>query len=341
MTSVKELHVFTEPTTTSLGRGAFYFTDAYSVFDWGRMPDSIPHKGAALCAMGAATFEAVEAAGVPTHYRGVMPTQTADPRPLGALEQPPRWMAIDVATRPDLPVADGAYDYDAYHAATDDQYLVPLEVVVRNEVPVGSSLRRRKTPGAVGVERTDWPDHPVSLPDPIVEYSTKFEATDRYLTAMEAATIAGAVDLDAIGTVARRVNEAVSGLAAAAGFTHQDGKLEVLAVGDSVRVADVVGTFDEHRFAYDDTPVSKELLRQFYRDHDPEWVDAVKTAKAAGSVDWREQCPTAPTPLPEPIRQLVGRLYASGANTYLDRQLFDVPPLETVIESVRSTLEPA
>jgi phosphoribosylaminoimidazole-succinocarboxamide synthase len=48
-----------------LGESAvvFRFTDAYSVFDWGRMPDAIPHKGEALALMAAYFFERLEDAG--------------------------------------------------------------------------------------------------------------------------------------------------------------------------------------------------------------------------------------------------------------------------------------
>ncbi|TKX76193.1 phosphoribosylaminoimidazolesuccinocarboxamide synthase, partial [Halorubrum sp. SD626R] len=53
MTSVKEFRVDEPATADATGRGRFVFTDAYSVFDWGQMPDAIPHKGASLCAMGA------------------------------------------------------------------------------------------------------------------------------------------------------------------------------------------------------------------------------------------------------------------------------------------------
>lgn len=38
----------------------FRFSDAFSVFDWGRMPDTIPNKGKALALMGAVMFEALE-----------------------------------------------------------------------------------------------------------------------------------------------------------------------------------------------------------------------------------------------------------------------------------------
>jgi len=71
MTSVKEFRVDEPATADSLGRGRFVFTDAYSVFDWGQMPDAIPRKGASLCAMGAFNFELLEDEGIPTHYRGV------------------------------------------------------------------------------------------------------------------------------------------------------------------------------------------------------------------------------------------------------------------------------
>jgi len=38
----------------------FKYTDAYSVFDWGRMPDALPGKGAALATLAAHWFEKIE-----------------------------------------------------------------------------------------------------------------------------------------------------------------------------------------------------------------------------------------------------------------------------------------
>jgi len=40
----------------------FEYTDAYSVFDWGRMPDAIAHKGEALAILAADWFEKLESA---------------------------------------------------------------------------------------------------------------------------------------------------------------------------------------------------------------------------------------------------------------------------------------
>ena len=55
-----------------MGVGRFHFSDRYSVFDWGEMPDQIEGKGAALCLMGAYCFEQLEEKGVKTHYRGLL-----------------------------------------------------------------------------------------------------------------------------------------------------------------------------------------------------------------------------------------------------------------------------
>jgi phosphoribosylaminoimidazole-succinocarboxamide synthase len=351
MTSVKEFRVDEPATADSLGRGRFVFTDAYSVFDWGQMPDAIPHKGASLCTMGAFNFELLEADGVPTHYRGVVDPSAdgnekgGDPVPLADATAPPTEMAIDLTQVPDLPYdgPDAGYDYDAFHAAGGDHYLVPLEVVFRNRVPIGSSLRRRADPSDFGldadpaIDDDEWPDEPVDLPNPIVEFSTKYEEQDRYLTRAEADQIAGAADIDALESLALDVNRVVTERAEAAGFAHEDGKIECLYAEGELRVADVVGTFDENRFSYEGRGISKEVVRQWYRANDPEWVAAVKEAKTAVAAreidDWRELCERDPVSLPSPVVEAVSDLYAAGTNAYTGRAWFDVPTLDAALDA--------
>ncbi|MGB8781199.1 MAG: phosphoribosylaminoimidazolesuccinocarboxamide synthase, partial [Candidatus Bathyarchaeia archaeon] len=72
MGTVKDLETIREPTQDSMGTGRFHFSDRYSVFDWGEMPDRIAGKGAALCLMGAYCFERLEEKGIRTHYRGLI-----------------------------------------------------------------------------------------------------------------------------------------------------------------------------------------------------------------------------------------------------------------------------
>jgi len=339
VTSVKEFRIDREPTDEALGRGRFVFTDDYSVFDWGRMPDRIPGKGRSLCTMGADNFERLADAGVPTHYRGVVADEGEEPVPLAGAERPPREMAIDLTVVPELPYGDDGYDYDAFHDAVGDHYLVPLEIVFRNEVPVGSSLRSRTDPRDVGVDLATWPERPVSLPEPIVEFSTKFEEQDRYLDAPEAEEIAGAADLDALRETALAVNEVVTERAAETGFVHEDGKIECLWVDGEVRVADVAGTFDENRFSRDGQQLSKEVLRQFYNSYDPDWVAAVSDAKAraaeAGVADWRSLFEDEPEPLPDSVVETVSEMYAAGANAYTGTAWFDAPAIDDAVDAVR------
>ncbi len=71
MGSVKDLVVLVEP-TDKLGLGRFIFSDRYSVFDYGEMPDRIEDKGKALCMVSAFFFERLEEAGIATHYVGLV-----------------------------------------------------------------------------------------------------------------------------------------------------------------------------------------------------------------------------------------------------------------------------
>ena len=343
MTSVKEFRVATEPTETDLGRGRFVFTDRYSVFDWGEMPDHVPRKGASLCTMGAHNFEVLEAEGVPTHYRGVYsPEVRGGDRPvdLASCPAPPTAMAIELTQVPALPYLGGdEYDYDAYHDAAGENFLIPLEIVFRNTVPVGSSLRSRGSPADYGLDADTWPDETVDLPEPVVEFSTKYEEQDRYLDRAAADRIAGAADLDELESVALAVNDVLNRQAEAQGFHHEDGKIECLYHEGTIEVADVVGTFDENRFAYQGQEVSKEVIRQYYRRTDPEWVEAVSAAKseasADGVADWRELCDRRPEPLPEPVLDAVSELYAAGANAYTGTEWFDAPAMADAVERVR------
>ena len=342
MTSVKEFRVAQEPTGTDLGRGRFVFTDRYSVFDWGEMPDHVPRKGASLCTMGAHNFEVLEAEGVPTHYRGVYgPEVRGGDRPvdLDACAAPPTAMAIDLTQVPALPYLGSEYDYDAYHDAAGENFLIPLEIVFRNTVPVGSSLRSRGSPADYGLDADTWPDETVDLPEPVVEFSTKYEEQDRYLDRAAADRIAGAADLDELESVALAVNDVLNRQAEAQGFHHEDGKIECLYHEGTIEVADVVGTFDENRFAYQGQEVSKEVIRQYYRRTDPEWVEAVSAAKSEarseGVADWRGLCDRAPEPLPESVLDAVSDLYAAGANAYTGTEWFDAPGMDDAVERVR------
>ena len=337
MTSVKEFRIEEEATDDDLGRGSFVFTDDYSVFDWGKMPDQIPEKGATLCTMGAFNFELLESEGVPTHYRGVV--ENGDVIPLEEASHPPWEMAIDLTQVPNLPHEGREYDYDHYHEAAGENYLIPLEIVFRNRVPVGSSLRRRTDPADHGLAFEEWPDEAVDLDEPIVEFSTKYEESDRYLERDEADAIAGVAAIDDLEAVAGEVNRIITEQADSAGLVHEDGKIECLYYQGEIRVADVVGTFDENRFSYEGTQLSKEVLRQYHKRTQPDWVEAVTAAKTEAKredvADWKSLCEEAPEPLEESVLETARDMYCAGANAYIGQEFFDAPPLSSAIGAVQ------
>jgi phosphoribosylaminoimidazole-succinocarboxamide synthase len=337
MTSVKEFRVDSEPGDVELGRGSFVFTDDYSVFDWGTMPDEITGKGASLCTTGAYNFERLEELGVRTHYEGVV--VDGETVSLDEVDEPPDEMAIRLARVPDLPHEGDDYDYGAYHDAVGPNYLIPLEVVFRNRVPVGSSLRSRTDPADHGLDGETWPDEPVDLDESIVEYSTKFEEQDRYLSREEADRIAGFVPIEKLDATARAVNRALSEAAETAGFVHQDGKIECLFYRGEVWVADVTGTFDENRFSYDGQQVSKEVLRQYHKRTQPAWIKAVGDAKARatreGVADWKSLCDRQPEPLDGGVLGVASDLYRAGANALTGREWFDAPSMADAVAAAR------
>ena len=342
MTSVKEFRVDEPATATDLGRGSFAFTDDYSVFDWGKMPDEIPEKGASLCTMGAYNFRLLEENDVPTHYEGVRTDPDGPVLDLGealAADAPPEEMVISLTQVPDLPETGGEYDYDAYHDGAGENYLIPLEIVFRNRVGTGSSLRRRTDPADHGLAFAEWPDRVVELDEPIVEFSTKYEEQDRYLDRAEAERIAGQAGLDRLEELALAVDRLVTDTAAEADLVHEDGKIECLYHDGEIRVADVVGTFDENRFAYDGQQVSKEVIRQYHKRTQPDWVEAVSAAKeqatAEGVADWKSLCDRSPAPLDDTVIGAARDLYCAGTNAYVDGDVFEAPSLGAAVDAVR------
>ncbi|MCX8176497.1 MAG: phosphoribosylaminoimidazolesuccinocarboxamide synthase, partial [Candidatus Bathyarchaeota archaeon] len=154
MGSVKDLEVLRKPTKDSMGIARFHFSDRYSVFDWGEMPDQLKNKGSALCVMGAYCFEKLEELGVKTHYRGVV-TLEGKLTSVFELEKPVNVMEISLV-RVFKPKFKGkTYDYSIYAELAkrgEGNFLLPLEVVYRNGLPEGSSVFRRLEKGEVTLD---------------------------------------------------------------------------------------------------------------------------------------------------------------------------------------------
>jgi phosphoribosylaminoimidazole-succinocarboxamide synthase len=345
MGSVKDLDVIKKPTKTAMGIGRFLFSDRYSVFDWGEMPDHIDGKGEALCLMGAYCFEKLEKIGVKTHYRGLVDADGKAVK-VAELKQSSSTMEVCLVNvyKPQTSVVNGkiVHDYSAYTPNLKN-CLIPLEIIYRNGLPEGSSVFKRLEQGKVALKDLGLDHYPKpgeQLAKPIFDVSTKLEETDRYVTWSEAQKIAGLTDqeLADVKAVLLKADETITKVASKAGLKNEDGKIE-LAFNDKreLMVVDVVGTLDECRFTYDGVHVSKEVARQFYKN--TSWYadleQAKKEAEAKGIQDWKALCKSQPPKLDPKLKTIISEMYMSAANEMTNIKLFDTPKLAKVINEYK------
>ena len=345
--SVKDLIVLEPPDKCKSGRGRFSFSDRYSVFDWGEMPDHIPDKGSALCIMGAYCFERLEEMGIKTHYGGLV--QNEKLVKTDELEKPVNAMEINLVNvfRP-APYRDaGKLKYD-YSMFTPDltNFLIPLEIIYRNGLPEGASVFKRLEQGVrpedLGLDHYPRPGE--KLEKPIFEISTKLEEKDRYITWSEAQKIAGLTDgeIAEIKNKLLHIDDLITKIAAKANLENEDGKIELaFDVDRQLTVVDVVGTLDECRFTYKGLHISKEIARQYYKK--TKWYKDVEKAKkeadAKGIKDWKSLCKSRPPKLNPDLKKIICDIYKAAANECTELDLFDAPTLADVVKEYQAYLK--
>ena len=328
-----------------MGVGRFHFSDRYSVFDWGEMPDQIENKGQALCLMGAYCFERLEEKGVRTHYRGLVDSN-GEVVKFKELRTPSSLMEASLVNvyKPKTQTKAGklAYDYSVYTPKMSN-CLIPLEIIYRNGLPEGSSVSKRLEQAKTTLRDLGLGHYPKPgehFPKPLFDVSTKLEETDRYVTWEEASKIAGLTNLEliAVKTVLSKVNDVITEMASRAKLKNEDGKIE-LAFDEkrNLMVVDVVGTLDECRFTYGGFHVSKEIARQFYKK--TSWFvhmeEAKKIAEAEGITDWKALCKSQPPKLEVKLKTFISQMYMAAANELTNRRFFDVPTLAKTITNFR------
>lgn len=345
MGSVKDLEIIKEPREKEKGIGRFHFSDRYSVFDWGEMPDQIKDKGKSLCVMGAFFFEKLEEKGINTHYRGVI-NKEGKSCSLEKIEHPPETMEVDLVRVIEPRYKQFKYDYSQFKElkeSDEGNFLIPLEIIYRNGLPKGSSVFRRLRNNKMslddfGLEKEPEPGQ--DLEKPIFDVSTKLEKKDRYVKWSEAKEIAGLNDseVNQIKNTLNVINKTITEETKKADLKNEDGKIE-LAFDEkrNIMVVDVVGTLDECRFTYNGIQVSKEIAREYYKN--TEWEKEVKKAqkesKEKNEKDWKKFCSKKPEKMDEELKKIISRLYKSAANQVTETDLFETPPLSEVIRSLK------
>ncbi|MFZ2070230.1 MAG: phosphoribosylaminoimidazolesuccinocarboxamide synthase [Halobacteriota archaeon] len=340
MGSVKDFLVLEEPTKDNPGKAQFVFSDRYSVFDWGEMPDHIPDKGAAICITSAYFFEKLEEQGIKTHYRGLV--EDDEVKSLSELNSPQSHMELSLLRVFKPRITGDAYDYSIYKDARAN-FVLPLEVIYRNALPEGSSVFRRLKAGSLrladfGFDEMPYPGQILEMP--LLDVSTKREASDRYISWDEAKALAGLneEELEELKRVTLHINALITREVKRAGLTNEDGKVEFgFDEARNLIVVDTIGTLDECRFTYEGMPVSKELARLFYRNTN--WYQVVEAAKREDKIAWRDLVDFKPPALPPVLRYTCSMLYKACCNDITQRVWFDdVPAIRELQEELSGIL---
>ena len=176
---------------------------------------------------------------------------------------------------------------------------------------------------------TEMPKAGEKLSRPFIEFTTKLEEIDRFITHDEARELAK-LDLkqfDELKKLTLQVNEVISKHATAVGLTHADSKIE-LGIDDSgkIIVVDTVGTPDENRFLLNEFHVTKQILRDYYLVRGLEKDVQKWAAENKPRSTWPR-----PEPLPAEFIDLASQLYKSICNRWAGTTGFSVPILEEIV----------
>ena len=302
----------------------FEFTDDFSVFDWGKMPDPIPGKGEALRGLAAHLFRELAQ---PRSWRSFFNSDTG--KKIGAstseLRRELESVGMRSCFRGEYLSAEGKpLGLRVEYLSTEknaESRLIPLEVVFRHSLTDKSSFFERNP------KTTLTPGY--CFETPLIEYFTKLEPIDRFLETSEEIQRVGQIS-DGI----RRELEQRSVLLSlwlkreceCRELELVDGKFEWgLDREGRITLADAIGP-DELRlverrkgFSIDPsnpTRLSKEFLREYYRDS--QWYNEISNLKKQGTLEegWQSKVQAAVPVLPRDALSRATALYRGIENRF-------------------------
>ncbi len=339
----------------------FEYSDKYSIYDWGEMPDKLAGKGTALAVMAdlffrflgnginwidwqlpdfvnihiqeklyrSKTYEILKSKGLHHHSQGLV-DKLLNPLSPGASS---RFLKVKKVAVVRPIEKNGDWDYEPFSRKPTNT-LVPLEVIFRMGVPTGSSLVDRLKNDSRYLEELGFKSAPHigdKFDRPIIEFSTKLEPIDRYLSYEEAQKIAGLTEneFNELINLTQLLSLRLYSMTQTLGLELWDGKFE-FAFDDNNRndrgfiLIDSIG-LDELRILQGNGHLSKEILRQFYNDTD--WYREIGQAKVIWGNEWKRYCvdelKISPKQLDQETKKLAEDLYGSFTNSLAS--LFGLP----------------
>lgn len=271
---------------------AFCFSDRYSIFDWGEMPDLLNDKGRSLGQISEALYgllsshafwstffgedEVIKSASWVKDWKDRLCSEGLKTHFIKYEQQ--RFVVQKVKIpKVIFDEATGQWDYSQFQDRDKTLFhLIPLEVVFRHGLPQGSSFYKRAKNRdylkAINCSQIPVAQKNYEFQEPLIEVSTKLETTDRYLTESdEMLSLSGmnSKDFERFKNLNRVCAQALKWLFSHLNIELWDGKLEWACRYDNdqnieLMLVDSIGP-DELRISYEGTELSKELLRKYYK----------------------------------------------------------------------------
>lgn len=361
-TSVKSINVIRDPTSTSAGESDFGYRPVFSVFDYGTIQPSVPLDNSTVCLMQGFNFELLSEQGVDSHYLGLVDGKgellsARDAITRGITSSTTRVQFVNRV----LPMFRdrGGWDYSMFRDPHGNNYVHPMEFISRNELPESSSVWGRVERGELSLTDLGLPEDFEKgdpIPDelkPILDYSTKFEPDDRYVSPGVAQELLGIDDnrFDGINRRTIKSSNIMTDYAESRGFKRDDGKVEYIVVpgdGEIVdKLGDAVCTWHEDRLTIFGVGISKQRIRNKVKQLNPRWYADIQRAKQQAKDDGVEDFRTLMNPSinytspSSEFFQAINKLFQAGTNQWVDSKVYDVYPgkAEPIVDSLERAVE--
>ncbi len=346
-TSVKSISIIKEATQKEHGITDFGCRPVFSVFDIGTIEPPIPLDNSTVNLMIGFNFELLKEQGIESHYISLVTEngEEISARDAVANKTPTTIARMKFVNRVMPEFRDGKWDYSMFQYPVNNNYVHPIEFISRNDLPKSSSVWKRVNKGDLALKDLGLPNDftPGNEVDsnlkPILDYSTKFEPDDRYLTASQTLEILGISQerFQSINSITKKASDIMTDYAASRGFTRLDGKVEYITVHEDGTQKDILGdavcTWHEDRLL---TPqgvgISKQRIRNKVVELNPEWYEDIGKAKDRAIKEGVEDFRTLMNPdikyvSPSPdFFEAVNTLFRAGTNVWVNSKIYDLYP---------------
>ena len=352
-TSVKHIGVLINPTATSSGIADFRYQPVFSVFDFGTIVPPIPLDNSTVCLMAGYNFERLEEAGIKTHYIGLVTDEGECITATQSIQRgiAPTTIRVEFGHRikPTFDEETG-WDYSMFENPGVEHYVQPMEFMSRNSLPDNSSVWKRVERGSLSLQDLGLSEgfqKGDKIPDdlvPILDYSTKFEPEDRYVSPSEAQLLMHMDDATfaKISAITRQASNLMTDLAASRGFERKDGKVEY--VGS--KLADAVCTWHEDRLVLPNgLGISKQRIRNKVVQLNPKWYaninESKRRAREEGHADFRDLMDKTieyDSPNAE-FFHAINNLFRAGTNKWVDAEVYNFPNADSIDDGLERAVE--